>query len=424
MPDDYQFFLSYARVDRDNYLDRFFEDLAAEVRRQVPLPSSVQASEVGFKDDRAIEVGEEWDEALVDGLQSARVFVPILTPGNVSSDNCGRELAVFLARLGASSGTAKKRSALVLPVLWDRPSRVRIPPVLKKFQLTHAELGATYAEKGLRYLARRSSSDPEYLDFIEEFADRLVQAREIVLPKLQSRPHWAVTLSAYSENPHGATAAGAPWAPAGEAGAIMTVPTANFAFVAGRPEEVAGVRAHTEGYSREGAGWRPFVPSNRAMVSSLAQITAGKEDLYFKTIEVDDTLVERMRAAENNGEIVVLVVDPWTVKLGSYHAQLGSVDESQFVNYGVLVLVNTEDPESYRESEVLREDVRQALRKTYVANPSYIRESIGNAEQFEREVVAAIGDARRRMAQLGEVRPWNGAAMRPIPVIDGPGTPQ
>jgi FxsC-like protein len=198
------------------------------------------------------------------------------------------------------------------------------------------------------------------------------------------------------------------------------VPTASFAFIAGSREELATLRADVTGYAGQASGWRPFAPSSSDMVGVTAQVTVGKEGLLFKTLSVDDTLADRIRRAEEAGEIVVVVVDPWTAQLASYRGYLSSIDEAQFVNYGILVPMNPHDGSTVAQPDMLRGHVRQALRRTYVVNRSYIRDSISTKEEFERELVAAVADARRRMAQLRDVTVWNGATPRPMPVVAGP----
>jgi FxsC-like protein len=153
-------------------------------------------------------------------------------------------------------------------------------------------------------------------------------------------------------------------------------------------------------------------------------VTVGREGLFFKTIPVDGTLTDRIRRAEEAGEIVLVVVDPWTAQLASYRAYLSAIDQAQFVNYGILVPLNPHDLDTSGQPEELRGLVRQALSRTYVVNRSYIRDSISSREEFERELVAAVADARRRMAQLREVAVWGGAAPRPIPVVAGPAAPR
>jgi FxsC-like protein len=410
---DYEFFFSYARVDHDAYLERFYNDLATEVRRLVPLSRRTPTSEIGFFDDGSIDVGEIWDAALVDGLQTARTFVAALTPGYVNSANCGRELAVFLQRVAGGGGTARTRQALLLPIMWQRPSRVRVPEVLDSYQRTHQDLGATYAERGLRYLARRSASDPEYNELVDELAARVVQARSTAVPALAPPPRWDTIHSAFAADP-GSTAAAEADDP------LPNVPKAWFAFMAGCRTELAALRADVTGYGGEAIGWRPFAPSEPDMVGVTAQLTVGKEGLVFRTLEIDGTLTEQMRRAEQSGEIVVVVVDPWTARLASYRAYLRSIDQAQFVNYGVLVPLNPHDSDSVEQADALRGQVREALSRTYVVNPSYIRDSISTKEEFERELVAAVADARRRLAQLRDVNVWNGATPRPMPVVAGP----
>ena len=159
---DYAFYLSYARLDRDRYLEKFFNDLAFAVRREVPLPDKT-LQDVCFYDDRSISAGEQWDDALVDGLQTARSFVALLSPGYVSSRSCGREVTVFRDRLARHRGTGGGASALLLPIMWDQPSQFEVPAALSKYQRTNADLGTTYAEHGLRYLAKRACAAVDLL---------------------------------------------------------------------------------------------------------------------------------------------------------------------------------------------------------------------------------------------------------------------
>jgi FxsC-like protein len=405
---DYQFFLSYARVDSDDpFLERFFTDLAGRVRSKVPLSSQVALDDVGFIDRSAIDVGQSWGHRLVDGLRAARTFVPVLTRAYVNSEGCGRELAVFLDR---QQQIEPGGAAHILPVMWEQPRRLTMPSVLEPFQLDHKALGTMYAERGLAYLARRSPREPAYADFVDEFAMKLVAAAATPPPAPRGALTWASLASAF------ATGAPAPRGDDDDHG----LPTARCAFVAARRDELIAVRGDTTAYGGQAQAWRPFAPDATA-IRILAQRAATREDLVFETLEVDGTLVERVRAAEADGEFVVVVVDPWTVRLRAYRDHLDTFDRNQFVNVGILAPINVEDPENMAEPDALRGEVRSALSRTFLVNPAVVRDAIGTAEDFEREFVAVVADARRRMAQLRAVSAWPGDEPHAMPIVSGTG---
>jgi hypothetical protein len=62
------FFFGYTRSDNSPYLEKLFDDLSVEVRMLRGLPAT---AEVGFFDRHDVELGEDWDGALVDALSSA-----------------------------------------------------------------------------------------------------------------------------------------------------------------------------------------------------------------------------------------------------------------------------------------------------------------------------------------------------------------
>lgn len=93
---DYWFFLSYARNDANGYayLKQFFEDLAREIRRMVPLDANTKYTEIGFIDQSDIETGDQWPQTLTEALQTSKTLVCLYSRGYFNSEFCGRELAL------------------------------------------------------------------------------------------------------------------------------------------------------------------------------------------------------------------------------------------------------------------------------------------------------------------------------------------
>src|SRR5262249_29883276 len=96
-PMSYQFFLSYSRDDRDEFLQRFYTNLEKEVRILIPE----QDSSAGFMDTESIQLGEEWSEKLLRALQTCKVFIALGSPHYSTRPWGGK--ARFLRRDSVSS---------------------------------------------------------------------------------------------------------------------------------------------------------------------------------------------------------------------------------------------------------------------------------------------------------------------------------
>jgi|RhiMetdeSRZDD1v2_1073273.scaffolds.fasta_scaffold86363_2 TIR domain-containing protein len=121
---DYRFFLSYAREDNTDmrkdqrgvlnpFVQLFYEDLCREIRSKVGL---LKGEEVGFFDDAKIEPGEDWPEKLASALQQSHVFIGLYSPTYFKKEYCGKEWAVFTARVEAYAKNPASRLVLVEPM--------------------------------------------------------------------------------------------------------------------------------------------------------------------------------------------------------------------------------------------------------------------------------------------------------------------
>ncbi|MCK9893018.1 TIR-like protein FxsC [Frankia sp. AgB32] len=183
-------FLSYARADFNDgpYLKRFFTDLRHEVRTRCGHPS---AEEVGFLDTSSIQAGQAWSDELANALGKCRTFVAICSRTFFTSEYCGREWQVFSDRLRATAGLPA-----LLPVIW---TPLRPPPtILARLQYNHEDLGACYAENGLRYLLQLNRNHDEYQEFLVALAERIVHlAEESPLPAMTKAPDFHLVRNAF-----------------------------------------------------------------------------------------------------------------------------------------------------------------------------------------------------------------------------------
>ena len=98
-------FFSYARNDWNPFMERFYRDLVDEIAGRMPVPRDSAA----FRDEAAVEPGENWPEAMARALAKCQTFVYMHSPRYFASDYCGKEWAIFTAASGTTSRRATSR---------------------------------------------------------------------------------------------------------------------------------------------------------------------------------------------------------------------------------------------------------------------------------------------------------------------------
>ena len=327
------FFLSYARANADPafdpYLEIFFRDLEAEVREQEP-------EAVGFMDRRSIPAGKNWDEEIARALRECRVFVSVYSPKYFASEYCGKEWQAFQDRQDAYG----KNPGLSIPVLWTPQSWLlgRMPAVLPEIQYTEGDFGAEYVDVGLKQLMKNDRYKTQYRTFVFKFAERLVKAA-------RAHPQFPEATSLRSlgdiENPF-AEKRKAELVPLTDAGPQFV----EFILVAASLSEVkqAGLREVLDFYGEAGGlSWRPYWDEVPVPVGVEAQKVAGQWLLYSHAASVGNDLVESIREAERKNNIVVIILDAWTLQLEAYRQLMSRWGENAFYNCVLLIPWNRDD---------------------------------------------------------------------------------
>jgi FxsC-like protein len=420
---DYWFFLSYARRDAiDNkYIEKFFNHLAQEVARIAGLPSQKGKKEMSFWDKTGIEPGDRWPDTLADALQTSRVLVCLYSRGYFNSEYCGKELKVFLSRLDKRQldyPTDTKQPPLILPVLWDRPDRLPkpIPAAVSDMQYLHKDFGDVYAQEGLLYLMKLRKNQDEYEAFIDKFAGKLVQAAETYsLPPLENLPVLLKVESAFQiPTAHQAVF---------HKQANVGPEAVRFIFVAGKDYELAKVRQEIHGYGAQGGrDWRPYLPDVNKTVGVISQGIATAENLFYEDLPLCEDVVRQIHDAEKANTIIIVLVDPWSIQIEWYQKHMLEYDKSSFVNSGVLIPWNEANNETEKNKAKLRTTIEKTFHHNLILNSMYFRDSICAIDELEKEIVAAISEARRRLIRTAEIlRPVENLGNNSIPMINGPG---
>jgi FxsC-like protein len=410
---NYFFFLSYSRRDAKNNLwfKRFYEDLTRDVAARAGVPVDTPDDNIRFFDREAIETGDVWYQALEEGLQTSNVFVPLYSVAYFKSEYCGKEYRAFQDRvreyektLQAQTGTSPPR--LIIPVLWGNPKEIKeyLPQAISSIQFSDAELGDLYTTSGLEQIMRLEENRA-YQQFLLGMKDKVVkEAERHPLPRAQKITPLADVCSAFITTVDSG-AAGV--IPAG-AGASPTTPdvagpeVAWFVYVAGGPADFTKAqieRSHACYGKTGGFEWQPYFP-NTKKIGIIATSIASEKQVFPHLLPVSDQLIEQLEDAEENNTIVVLIIDPWSLKL--YKRPMSEYDKTRLSNCGIVVIWNDSDPETQQKRDDLELQLRQTFSRSLISRDVFFKESSSELELREN-LSAAIDDVCRKVGERAKL---------------------
>lgn len=173
------FFLSYARTpkrdpgdksDPDRWVYKLYKDLCDEILQM----TDARPGEAGFM-DRENKLGAEWSPELMSALKVCRVFVPLYSRRYFESDNCGKEWFAFAQREVVHQVQDGEAVSAVVPALWTRLDREKIPLVAQFFQYDHADLGERYRSEGFYGIMKLRNYRGDYQRAVHRLAERIIQ---------------------------------------------------------------------------------------------------------------------------------------------------------------------------------------------------------------------------------------------------------
>ena len=427
----YEFFFSYTRANNDAYLKLLYQDLSEDIRLKRGLP---QDAEVGFFDQREIELGEDWDASIVSALQQSKVLLAVASPGYFKSEYCGKEWALFRQRCVAAEAANGKTPPLLKSIVWVPFAIDTLPADVKSGQLTMADPAALQNVKGMRYLLKQIQEHrTAYNDLIDRLGNEIIEAADqYPVPPLADVPTLAAVKSAFGPAPAIQTFAAmtAPVVPAlGVASSPSGPKHVHFVYVAADPMAFGAARPPAP-YSDHGGGdWMPFYPPDNTRVHRLLQKIAAADDLDFTSNELQfgDDLIDQIDKAWQQRQIVVIVVDGWSVHWDSqrpmpaYQALLRKLDARLDYNWCVLVPRNDDDTVAAAQRDAINFTVRSIFDRhaTLAPNPMFFRDGIRSADELK----AALAEVLTRLKEEIKKRAPVLRAMPPGParlVVSGP----
>lgn len=432
------FFLSYASVDGDPYMETFFRDLREAVRARTGLGSE----DIGFRDQSNLRTGVHWPSALIDAVGTARVFVAMCSPSYFASTHCGKEWQYFTESSKHHRNNVTGAPVNLLPVTWI-PSRT-LPEVARHIQHSHEEFGSVYKREGLQFLSRLRRYRDEYELFVTRFAERIIsvggeqstfppapppQLDEVPsafhalappahVPRiLPSRPPGAGTgprSRPGNEHEGEADRRAAPVRNLRRAPEELGPDTVldqlpggprhvHFVVVAAPSHALGRIRRETQYYGPTAQDWAPYKPESAQRISVFAQNIASTKDLTSALAPAESSIVELITRARRNNEVVVLIVDVWTTKLDHYHAVLAEYDELNAPTSAVMIPWSAGDQEMNERATELRQDLRLAFPNNLARGDTVFRSAIPTENHFQSALEEVLAEVQSRVFQLGSV---------------------
>jgi FxsC-like protein len=176
-----------------------------------------------------------------------------------------------------------------------------------------------------------------------------------------------------------------------------------FVYVAGCANELQSVRNDVSAYGEIAMDWKPHYPPVEKEIVIVAQQACSDAGLVFGEILLDEQLIQHIENFQKNSDIIIIIVDPWTLRLSQYAAIMQQYDKYHFVSCTVLVTFNFADPETRQQYSKLRETLEETfVNKTIDTNFDSFRDNIKSMEEFTSELVNALQNAKKKMMKFAE----------------------
>jgi FxsC-like protein len=378
-------FVSYVRTDRqDAYIKQFVDDL----RTGINVHTTVSREDAVFFDTESLPLASEWEPKLRQALSSAKVMVSLCSPNYLDSDFCGREYKVFLERRERSIAEQPRTDCdVIIPLLWVPPDEP-LPKVISQFQYSHPALPNVYKQDGLYLMMKLTKYSDDYQVFLNELVKKIVSASHVSLSNFNDLGPFTSIENAFKP---------------GAASVQQRHRGPNniyFAYIAAAKNEIAEVRQTVTSYGNSGWDWSPY----GTKIGKVAQGVTTENDFRYRELELDKDLIVHIEEAERNKEIVVLLVDAWTVGIQGYGNILRGYDGRYFINSGALVAWGTADPETDSRRERLLQGLQAVFPRKMLQPPvAHCWEGISSEEGLRRSLESVLNVIQMNVLSVGKV---------------------
>lgn len=309
--------------------------------------------------DRENKIGTEWSPELIINLARCRVFVPLYSRRYFESDNCGREWFAFARREITRRARGGQVVNAIVPALWTRLDRERLPDVAQAVQFDHNFLGERYCAEGFYGIMKLQNYRADYHRAVHRLAERIIAIGDESAAHADETPPHEIAPSDFDSLPSAFGPASARRTADGQLQiAILAHDTSSLP--PGRAPDYYGATPHT---------WSPYRPDYPQPVADYAQELA-KKCLDCKPLV--GTFEEDMSKWDGNGHPpppCLCLVDAWVSLSPRYQEQLNLLDQVTESWVSVLVPWNSQDLGMRSARDDLRANLQRHLGRKLAGVP-------------------------------------------------------
>jgi len=309
--------------------------------------------------DRENKIGAEWSPELTASLARCRVFVPLYSRRYFESDNCGREWFAFARREITRRARGGQVVDAIVPALWTRVDRDRLPNVARAVQFDHNFLGERYCAEGFYGIMKLQNYRADYQRAVHRLAERIIAIGDESAAVADDTAAHPIAPSDFDSLPSAFGPASASRTADGQL-QIAVLAHDTSSLPPGRAAEYYGTTPHT---------WSPYRPDYPQPVADYAQELA-KKCLDCKplvgTFEED---VAKWSGNTHPPPPCLCLVDAWVSLSPRHQEQLKQLDEVAEPWVSILVPWNSQDLGMRMARDDLRANLQQHLGRKLAGVP-------------------------------------------------------
>ena len=165
----------------------------------------------------------------------------------------------------------------------------------------------------------------------------------------------------------------------------------HFVVAAGTDREMRDIRTSVDHYGASELDWKPYAPKDKERILLHAQKVAGEEDLIVTPHVAAAELSDLTDKAASANQIVVLLVDPWAVRIERYRDLIGRYDSDPSLRTAAVVPWPS-DPLTTEQEDSLRQEVAQTMWR-FAHEPTRGTDRVRSMDEFGttlREIIVQI----------------------------------
>jgi FxsC-like protein len=357
------FFLSYARTpkrdpfdrdDPDRWVHKLYKDLCGAILQM----TDVQPEEAGFM-DRENRLGSEWSPELTSALTRCRAFVPLYSRRYFESDNCGREWFAFARREITQKARGRHVVDAIVPALWTRLERDRLPHVAQSLQFDHKFLGERYCTEGFYGIMKLQNYRTDYQRAVYRLAEQIITVGDESVACADDDAADGMAQEDFESLPSAFGPASARRTAGGQL-QIAVLAHDTSTLPPGRAIEYYGITPHT---------WSPYRPDYPQPVADYAQELAKKCLDCTPLVGTFDDDAACWQSNERPVPPSLCLVDAWVSLSAKHQEQLSRLNQVEESWVSVLIPWNRQDQGLHEAQDDLRANLHQQLGRKLAGVP-------------------------------------------------------